>query len=328
MSPESAPAPGPPSTSTALRNGLLIAVALVISGCTSTAAKVALRELPPFTTVVLRYLVMTLLLQATLPLVRRWEDAARVPIARADYWRVLLAAVVWVPVSQSLFLNGVRLGTAAHSGLLSALGPLFIYLLTCVTGQAKPTLRLSAAMIIGFVGAASISWESAMHADSGAALVWVGDLLILASVLVWSNYSVHTLPLSRRYGPVRFLTLVTTIGTTLALPLLWIDAYSLRPESLSPRAILGFSFIAVLTGYLLSMIWFVGSTRMSINHFALTLSASPILSVLVAHFVDAEPLTHGLYLGGSMIVAAIVLAHLDKLLKLPGRNGNSLPAAR
>lgn len=300
-------------------NVTIICVAVLIAACSPAAAKSAVNDLPPFTMMVARFFGMTLLMWLTWPFLRRFEPQAGTRIAGEDYPAILGAALVFVPVNQSLFLNGLRFGSATHAGLLSGLNPLFTYLLTWWTGAGVVSRRMTLAILLGFLGAGAIGWESARAKTPSAAQGGLGDLLIVGSVLTWASYSVLTLPLSLRYGPIRFLMVVTTVGLLLAAPLALLDMHELDLSKVTASGWIGFAFITVCTGYVNSILWFLGASRMEINRFALAMNANPVLAVIVAHFVHAEPVTAWLIAGGVCIIGAILLANWEQLRRLSSK---------
>ncbi|MBI5866262.1 MAG: DMT family transporter [Planctomycetes bacterium] len=293
---------------------VILATLVVIGGITPAAARIAMREMPIFTTGLLRFGVATLLLHLTAGLWVGNDPRRRVPIDRQDYLRLLICGLFCVPLNQAFFLGGVKLANAAHSGLFYALNPVLVYAITRACGLVRGSLRMALAAGLAFGGAAVIFLDGFHAAADGSFLL--GDALLFLAVLTWAGYSVMIGPLGAKYGAVRTLTLIMTIGTLLYLPAALLDGSQLHISSLSWRAIAGFAFIAVLTSYLNYVLWFIALMRLNVNRLAVVMNAAPLFSVVAAYWLCGDPITPWLLAGAAVILIAITLANWDRLRML------------
>src|SRR5258708_1868073 len=87
---------------------LFLVLMILITSTTATAAKYAVHELPIGLMPLVRFGVAGLCL---LPVA--WQGGALVRLFREDFGRLVIAAALCVPINQTFFLPGGRLGPAA-----------------------------------------------------------------------------------------------------------------------------------------------------------------------------------------------------------------------
>lgn len=291
----------------------LMALIVLIGGLTPVAARFALREMPPFSTGVVRFGLAGACLLITMLVLRRSDPRSRRPIDRADLPRFLACALLCVPINQATFLSGVKLAGAAHSGLLYALNPVLVFLITLIVGSVKASTRMALAATLAFAGAAVIGLDSLLAA-SGPSLA--GDGLLFIAVLTWATYSVLVGPLGAKYGPLRSLTIIIVSGVLLYSPALLIDGHELRFGSLSAAAWLGFLYISLLTSFLSYLLWLFVLMRLNVNRLAVAMNASPLVAVIGANQFCGEPITRWLAVGAGLILLAITLANWHAVQEL------------
>jgi drug/metabolite transporter (DMT)-like permease len=303
-------APRAPAKS-ALVNILLLATLVTIGGITPSAARIAMIEMPMFSTGFVRFSIAALLLVLTQRLWTRDDPRARAPIERRDCPRILLCGLLCVPLNQAFFLSGVKMTNAAHPGLLYALNPVLVYLFTLIAGSAQPSRRMAVATILAFAGAGVVFLDGCLVGYCETFVI--GDVLLLLAVGTWAGYSVLIGPLGQKYGPVRVLTLMMVIGSIMYAPVLMIDGAELLSRHISWRAIAGFAFITLFTAYLNYVLWFIGLMRIGVNRLAVAMNAAPLLSIIVAHQLCGDALTRWLLTGTALLLVGITLANWDRL---------------
>jgi drug/metabolite transporter (DMT)-like permease len=284
---------------------------VLIAGCTPAAARFAMREMPTFATGALRFSIVSVLLLATARFLVPRDAKAKRPIDRRDCPRILLCALLCVPVNQAAFLGGVKLASAAHAGLLYALNPVLVYVLTVAMRQVGLSSRMAAAALLAFGGAAIIGFDG-LRAASDVSF-FAGDVLLFIAVAAWATYSVLVTPLGEKYGAVRALTLITVSGTAMYLPALMIDASELNFAGMSPPALAGFAYMTILTSYFNYILWFIVLMRTNVNRLAVGMSVAPLVSVFAAHYLCGDPITRWLALGAAFVLTGITLSNWDKL---------------
>ena len=166
---------------------LLSGVAL-IWGSSFLLIEIGLESLEPPTItwvrVTLGFLVLTVI------------PAARRPVDRADYPRIVLLGFTWVVVPFLMFPIAQQHIDSALAGMLNATVPIFSTSTAILLMRSLPRLRQAAGIALGFAGAVSIGLP-AVRGSSAAA--WGVSLVVLATLFYGISLNL-AVPLQQRYG--------------------------------------------------------------------------------------------------------------------------------
>src|SRR5438270_3621363 len=130
-------------------------------------------------------------------------------LKKKDWLLLVLCALLGVVFNQWLFATGLKLTTVVNTVLISTTIPVFTLLIGALIGTERATVRrfigiaLAAAGVICLVGPA--------HADlaNGSRL---GDLLILASALMYGAYIAFSKKLVHSYGALTTTTWIFIVA--------------------------------------------------------------------------------------------------------------------
>ena len=143
---------------------------------------------------------------AALSLVRR----SRTPVAREDWPRIVLLALVWTAIPLLLFPIAQDLGVSSSAaGMINGAVPLFAAVFATILLRRPPGAVQIVGLLVGFAGVGLISVASATGA-SGSAL---GTVLALAATVLYGIAANIAVPLQQRYGaiPVIFRSLLVAL---------------------------------------------------------------------------------------------------------------------
>ena len=102
-----------------------------------------------------------------------------------------------------LFLEGMKLTSPAEGSIILAVAPVLVAVFSVMARIEKFTLGAIIGAAIAFVGTAIVIASGSK--DSSGTLA--GNLMILASAVVWAYGAVLSKPLVARYSPLQSLTL-------------------------------------------------------------------------------------------------------------------------
>ena len=263
------------------------------------AIKVALPEMRPETMIWLRQLLGVLPVGLIVWLRGDWEKPAR-----GDLSRLALAGFVGVVLHQWLQAQGMLTTTATVSAWLSALAPALIAVMAWLWLRERFMPRQALWLLLAGLGAKLVSagsWPALLRGS----FVGRGDVLVLASALVWALYCIllKRLVRTRKAGTVTLATLF--LGWLLLLPLFvlragWADLSRIGPSGWTAVLVLG-----------------VGSTGIAsimynyaLKHLSGTLAAAlqypePLLVAAVAGVLLRESFTAAIAVGGLLILFGV-----------------------
>jgi drug/metabolite transporter (DMT)-like permease len=139
---------------------------------------------------------------------------SRAPVAREDWPRIVLLALVWTAIPLLLFPIAQDMGVSSSAaGMINGAVPLFAALFAAILLRRLPGRIQIAGLVAGFAGVAVISVASAGD-GSGSAL---GTVLALLATVLYGLAANITVPLQQRYGalPVIFRSLLVALVVVL-----------------------------------------------------------------------------------------------------------------
>jgi drug/metabolite transporter (DMT)-like permease len=297
--------PNPPRRAV-LYGGLLLHT--VLSAGSYLCGKSALREIPPLPLGLIRFLGASALLAALLHRVR--PRGQRLP-PREAWPRLLLLAVVVVPVSQGFFLTGLALSTAAHAALLYTLTPLFVLLLAQALLREFPGVRTAAGTLIALGGTLYVLAWRGLDLSRGPLL---GDLLLLVAVVAWALYTAEGRALVTTHGPIAVISWTLIAGTVMYLPI-GLASFAVRGTMhrilhASGGAWLGVVYLVLITSVVAYLLWYWALAHLPAARVAVFTNLQPLATAVLAHSFLGEHVTPQFVAGAMVVISGVVIAQL------------------
>ena len=274
---------------------------VLISSGTFLVAKSTLREFPPLTLALFRFILAAGVLW---PLVRVMRPGKR--IAPADRGRIVLLGLLAVPLNQGLFLYGMQWASASHAALLYALTPAFVLLF--LSRGAPPGWRAGGGIVLAFLGVLTLMLQRGIHFDRHSVR---GDLIILAAVAAWALYMVAGRGVTRRYGPLIVTSEALLVGTLLYLPIGLFSLRGFHPGTITAGGWTGLFYLAWLTSAVNYVIWFWGLQYLKPSTVALLTNVQPLVTVALAWWLLHEALPAGFALSTALVLGGVWLTRSE-----------------
>ena len=281
---------------TAWAIGALV-VACTLWGSTFVLGKIALAELTVSQIIVYRFGLTALLL---LPFaIRRgiWPRSSDLPV-------FLLAALFGVPLTFLLQFGGLERTSAVHAALIVGSMPLLLALAAVTFDGERMSSVGWAAIALSTIGVALV-----VGLPSGSGGDWVGNAMVLLSLLAAVVWVLLNKQLLARYRPVGSTGYIAMLGTLMLLPVtLWRDGG--LPVSLSPgvwAAVVGLGALCTALSFTL---WNWALEHVETSRAGVFVNLEPVVGAALGMAVMGESLgTTGLF-GGAMILASALLVSL------------------
>lgn len=284
------------------RDLALIGLVVLAWGSNFSAMEIALRHLPPFLLVGLRFAIL-------LPLLLVLKRPA-LP------WRKIVAIGALINMGQFAFLFAA-LRADATAGLASLLiqtqAPLTILLSFLVFGE-----RITTAQSLGL--AVAVAGLAIFAANAGGNVTGLGLVLILCGAFSWSLGNL----VLKRTGPVNTLALFVWASLVPPLPMLALSRAIEGPSPLATiaalpaegwAAVIYVALASTVLGYSLWGALLARHPAARVTPFALLV---PVVGVAVASIVLGERPDPLDWLGGAVILTGLAL------LQMGGRRGSAL----
>ncbi|MCB0208757.1 MAG: EamA family transporter [Anaerolineae bacterium] len=272
--------------------------------------KVAVAEIPPFTTVLMVVGIATLVLYGIL----RWQGG-RLPKFGPIWTRFAVAGLLHNALPFALLVFGEQHVDSALAAVLNGTSPLYAILLAhFLTKDDRLTSGKSLGLFVGFGGLLFFvlpSLRGGVHAS-----LW-GLIAVGAAAASYGIAIVYTRTYLRDLPPLVAPTAQLGMATVYALPLaLLID----KPFSLTLPSVnaIGAVLALALFGTALSyIVYYRLIKQMSASHVSMVTYLVPIVGLVLGVVVLNEQLTWNAYVGCALILAGVML--VNGFIKLPHR---------
>jgi drug/metabolite transporter (DMT)-like permease len=278
-----------------LAAGALVAAAL-LWGTSFLLGKVALRDLAPPELVLFRFALALALLGPI-----AWRQAASIP--RSDLLRFAVAGILMVPCSFLLQFEGLARTTAARASLIMGAAP-------AVMALGAALFRRERLSLLGW-GAAALSTfgVALMVGGPHEAGSFLGDGLVLASLITLAGWTAFTKDLLERHSPLVVTATCMAFGTAVLLPVVALQGH-LAPASLAAMASVGpgtwGAVVALGVGCtaVTYVLWNWGLQRVEMSTSGILVNLEPLTGSILGVALLGDPVNTGLAVGGLCILGA------------------------
>ena len=129
-------------------------------------------------------------------------------IERKDWIRLVGCGLFGVTVNQLFFFHGLNLSSSVNSGIIMAINPIMVVILSGFALKEKITPIRLTGILIGAVGAVLLT----LTGEKTVSETSLGDLYLLVNSFSYAIYLVLAKPLMKKYSPLLVITWVFTIG--------------------------------------------------------------------------------------------------------------------
>ena len=298
-----------------------LALVMLFWAGNSIVARAVRFEVPPFTLAFGRWTIALLLVApfALAPLRRDWAALKR------GWGVVLLLGLLGIGAFNALLYTGLRDTTATNALLLQAGVPALVALLDRVMFGVRVGRVQALGIAASVLGVVAIVFQG----DPSAALrlhFGRGDVLILASVVVWSLYTV-LLRLRPAIAPVSLIAATFAVGVVTMAPLAAWEWQAGQHVHWSARVGGAFLYVGVLPSLISYFIYNAAAARVGAARAGQAITLMPLFGAFLSAALLGEALHGYHYAGMACILAGIALGALaPKGSDAAGDESDGLPA--
>lgn len=139
-------------------------------------------------------------------------------VARGDLWKIALASLLGLFLTQFSFLEAITMTTAVDASVLSLLSPVMTMVVAAVAVKDRITARGVIGLTISLAGVLFIVMNSAGASGGADHTTLGGVLLMIVNTLSFASYVGIFKPLIQRYSVVTFMKWMFIFSTLYALP--------------------------------------------------------------------------------------------------------------
>lgn len=272
----------------------------IIWGMAFVAIRQADFVLSPVNLALARWFITSAIFLVLLPAIGRPKTG----FERKDVPRLLLVALGNV-AGYHLFLNYAETSISAGlSGLLIALGPVFMVVLSSVLLHEKAGPRVAFALLLAVAGTFLLSVGSFNPSDFSSL---VGPAEAVLAAVCYAGFTVLGKPLTQKYGSAPTTIYAGLIGTAMILPLVS-GNFAAQMRSLTETGWIAVLYLGVLSSALGYLLFYGVVSKSPISRFSIQLYLIPIVSVVGGRLVLNESISLYTVLGGGLMLSAVAFA--------------------
>src|SRR5262249_21498865 len=216
------------------------------------------------------------MLPFALPHVRRqW------PVIRANYRVLILLGVLGVGSHNALAYIALNYTTATNGVILNSFIPIMIIALSWVFLRQRVSNPQLAGVAVSLAGVFTILSQGSLERLASFRLN-PGDILVMASMLLWSLYTICL-----RWRPpglhmLAFLFVIACVGDLAVLPFYLGEATFIRSAQWSIHAVLALAAIGLFSSFLAYIVWNRGVAEVGANVAGLFVHLMPVFGPVLA----------------------------------------------
>jgi drug/metabolite transporter (DMT)-like permease len=281
-------------------------------GGTFVAGRLLAGVVPPFHAAFLRFFLAVILLLFLL----RCVEGRLPPLDLKQLGAVALLGATGVFGYNVAFFTGLQTVSAGRAGLIVALNPVGIALLSALFGGEPLCKANILGIVISVAGAMLVI--SRGHLSLLTSGVGVGELTLLGCVLCWALYSVIGRRAMRGLSPLTAVTYSALAGTLLLAPVALAQGVLTRLPGYGLEAWACIVFLAVF-GTVLGFIWYYQSIKeIGAVRSGVFINFVPLFAMLFGLLLLDEPVTITLLQGAALVISGAWITNHGGLWKSPG----------
>ena len=269
------------------------------------AGKEALREIPPLALAQFRVGGAALVLLAIFFV---WPDRPGLRLSRGEWGRLAVLSLFGITLNQIFFIAGLSRTSVSHTGLLVALGPVMVLIISVAWRMETLTAAKVLGMLLSFAGVGILS----VGRYGGAGGSSIGDLIVLASSTVFAVYTVLLKKTSDRYDALTLNALTYALGALLLVPVCGKPFHDMHWRALTRMGWFGALYMVVLGSVISYLIYAFALTELAASRVAAFSYLQPVMATALAIWLLAEKLTGGVVVGGALILGGVYLAERER----------------
>lgn len=228
-------------------------------------------------------------------------------IPKKDWLSLLGMGLLGNLIYQGLFIIGIDYTYAANAAVMLGTIPIWVALFSHFFALEKMNLIKGAGVVAAFSGIVFIvsGGDEPFSLGSGT---FLGDMLIIASAVVWGGYTILSKTFLDRYTPIQFSTVMVTIGCVVLFLIGLPNIIELQWTEISAAAYGGVIYSGLLSIGIAYVIWNYGLQTVGAVHTATYQNLVPVMGLVFGIVLLNEDLTLLQYVGSALVILGIVLA--------------------
>ena len=233
----------------------------------------------------------------------------RESIELRDMWKVAVASLLGLFLTQLTFLKAVTLTTALDISILSLLSPIMALLVAVAFRREKITVGGVVGLAISFFGVLFLVLNT-VSIRSGAAHTSLGGIvLMLVNTLSFASYIVLFKRTIKKYSVVTFMKWMFLFSTLYALPFGLKGLFEVDYAALTPSIVWQILFVVVCSTFISYFLIPIGQKRLHPVLLCMYTYVQPIVAMAISLAAGMDTMTWGKALATVLVFAGVSIVN-------------------
>lgn len=231
-----------------------------------------------------------------------WRGFPSLRLTKREWLTLGLMAFTGITLNQLCFIGGLARTSVTHTGLIQAIGPVMVLLMSAFLGMEALTHRKILGMSISFIGVALLLVE---QPSQGSAASWLGDLIVIAAGAFFAYYTVLMKRIAHHYDPLTLNVLVFGLGAIFLIPFC-VDSLIRTTWRLIPvYAWWGLAYMVLFGSFVAYLIYAFALEQLSASKVAAFAYLQPLMAALMGVWLLGEKVSMASIFGGALILFGV-----------------------
>ena len=283
---------------------LAMLVTVTLWGLSFISIKTAVREVPPITLALLRFMIASTIL---LLITKKVEPSTT--LHRHDVSKMIIAGFFGITLYFCFENTALTLTTASNAALITSIVPIIAITLDVLVFKTKVSSIQCFGILIA-IGGAYLAITANGQLDFSSQ-TFLGNLFIVGAMLSWSFYTLLNKSFQGKYSGLFLTTYQSLFGTMFLIPLSLLEYGEWHVFSLTAFAYI--LFLAIGCSALGYFLYIYALSKLDVTITTLYLNLMSIIGVLGGHFFLQETIFPAQIVGGVMIICSIIMINFITL---------------
>ncbi|MFZ0661478.1 MAG: DMT family transporter [Acidobacteriaceae bacterium] len=233
-----------------------------------------------------------------------WRGFPSLRLTKRQWLTLALMALTGITLNQICYIGGLSLTSVTHTGLIQAIGPIMVLVLSSLMGIESLTPRKILGMTISFVGVALLLIEKPAQ---GSGANWLGDLIVIAAGGFFAYYTILMKSVADFFDPLLLNALVFGLGTIFLIPFCAVSVIGTKWDQIPSHAWGGLGYMVIFGSVIAYLIYAFALEKLSASSVAAFAYLQPLMAAVMGIWLLKEKISMVLVIGGILILIGVHL---------------------
>lgn len=238
-----------------------------------------------------------------------WRGRPKLRLSKREWGMLSLMALTGITLNQVCFIGGLARTSVTHTGLIQAIGPVIVLLLSASMAMEALTRRKLLGMTISFVGVALLLIE---RPEQGSGANWLGDIIVIAAGVFFAYYTILLKKYAHRFDPLTSNALVFALGALFLFPFCAHSIVRTRWNLIPPHAWWGLAYMVLFGSFVAYLIYAFALESLSASNVAAFAYLQPLMAALMGIWLLGEKVSLSAVIGGALILVGVYFTERER----------------